>query len=72
MVVGNRYEDYEAWRAVAGVGAAIAIGTMLARPPAAATTVVVRGTTYWTYQNVYYPRVYSGGAVAYQVVTRPL
>lgn len=71
VVVGERYEDYEAWRSVAGVGAAIAIGTMLARPPAAATTVVIAGTTYWRYQNTYYVRVYSGGSVVYQVVTPP-
>src|SRR5215813_7936433 len=64
-------EGYEAWRAVAGVSAAIAIGTMLARPPSAATTVVVNGTTYWVYQNTYYMRVYSGGNVAYQVVAPP-
>jgi hypothetical protein len=71
VVVGNRYEDYEGWRAVAGVGAAIAVGTMLARPPSAATTVIVAGTTYWYYQNVYYARVYSGGTVVYQVVNAP-
>jgi hypothetical protein len=72
VVVGNRYEDYEGWRAVAGVGAAIAIGTMLARPPTAATTVVIAGTTYWRYQNTYYMRVYSGGSVCYQVVRPPI
>src|SRR5262245_35236172 len=38
-VVGNHYESYEAWRAVAGVTTAIAVGTMLARPPRAAVTV---------------------------------
>jgi hypothetical protein len=71
VVVGNRYEDYEAWRAVAGVGAAIAIGTMLARPPAAAVTMAVAGNNYWYHDNVFYTRVYSGGAVAYQVVGPP-
>lgn len=71
VVVGKRYEDYDAWRLVAGVGAAIAIGTMLARPPAASTTVVISGTTYWRYQNTYYTRVYSSGSVAYQVVAAP-
>jgi hypothetical protein len=71
VVVGNRYEDYEGWRAVAGVGAVIAIGTMLARPPTAATTVVISGTTYWYDGRTYYTRVYSGGAVAYQVVAAP-
>jgi hypothetical protein len=69
--VGNRYEDYEAWRAVAGVGAAIAVGTMLARPPAAATTVVVGGSSYWYNDNVFYTRVVTGGNVAYQVVAPP-
>ncbi len=71
VVVGNRYEDYEAWRAVAGVTTAIAVGTMLARPPTAATTVVVAGTTYWLYENTYYARVMNGGEVAYQVVAPP-
>ena len=71
VVVGERYEDYEGWRVAAGVGAAIAIGTMLARPPAAATVVVVNGTSYWLYQKTYYVRVYSGGSVAYQVVRSP-
>ena len=71
VVVGNRYESYEAWRGVAAVGTAIAIGTMLARPPAAATTVVVSGSTYYVHDNVYYTRVMSGGSVAYQVVQAP-
>ena len=71
VVVGNQYEDYDAWRAVAGVGTAIAIGTMLASPPSAATTVVIAGTTYWLHENTYYARVYNGGAVSYQVVANP-
>jgi hypothetical protein len=71
VVVGERYEDYDAWRAVAGVGAAIAIGTMLASPPAAASTVVIGGTTYWYDGKTYYSRVYTGGSVAYQVVAAP-
>jgi hypothetical protein len=41
VVVGNRYESYEKWRLAAGVGAAIVVGTMLARPPAAAITVAM-------------------------------
>ena len=45
VVVGDRYESYDAWKAVAAVGR-IAIGTMLARPPAAAKTVVVSKSTY--------------------------
>src|SRR5262245_967529 len=71
VVVGNRYESYEAWRAVTRVGTTIAVGTMLARPPTGATTVVVGGTTYWLYQDTYFTRVYSGGSVVYQVVPPP-
>jgi hypothetical protein len=61
VVAGNRYESYDAWRAVAAVGTGIAIGTLLAKPPAAATTVVVSGSTYYVHDNVYYTRVMSGG-----------
>src|SRR5688572_15551398 len=57
VVVADRYESYEAWRAVAAVGAGIAIGTMLARPPAAAVPVPVAGTTYYYADNTYYTRV---------------
>ena len=71
VVVGERYESYDAWRAVAAVGAGIAIGTMLAKPPAAATTVVVSGATYYVHDNTYYTRVMTGGEVAYQVVAPP-
>ena len=71
VVVGNRYESYEAWRAVAGVTAAIAVGTMLAKPPAAATTVVVSGSSYWYEGGNYYTRVISGGETVYQVVAPP-
>jgi hypothetical protein len=75
VVVGQSYEDHEGWKTAARVGAAavtaIAVGTMLSRPPAQATTVVISGTTYWRYQNTYYMRVLSGGSVAYQVVAPP-
>ena len=70
-MVANRYESYEAWRAVAAVGAGIAIGTMLAKPPAAATTVVVTGSSYYYHDNVFYTRVMSSGTVVYQVVAPP-
>ena len=71
VVVGETYESHEGWRTAAGVATGIAIGTMLSRPPAASTTLVVSGTSY-TYSNgVYYARVMSGGAVAYQVVPAP-
>lgn len=71
IVVGDTYEDHEAWRTVAGVGAGIAIGTMLATPPATATTVVVDGNTYWQDGSTYYTRSYNGGDVVYQVVPPP-
>ena len=72
VVVADRYESYDAWKAVAAVGAGIAIGTMLAKPPAAATTVVVTGSTYYYHDNVYYTRVMTSGAVTYQVVAPPM
>lgn len=71
VVVGNHYESYEAWRAVAGVSAAIAVGTMLARPPAAAVTISVGGASYWYQGGSYYTRVMSNGAMVYQVVAPP-
>jgi hypothetical protein len=71
VVVGNRYESYEAWRAVAGVTTAIAVGTMLARPPRAAVTVSYSGSTYWYEGGAYYTRVVSGGSMVYQVVAPP-
>lgn len=71
VVVANRYESYDAWRAVAAVGVGIAIGTMLARPPVQATPVVVTQTTYYYYDNVYYTKVMSSGTVVYQVVAPP-
>jgi len=71
VVVGNHYESYEAWKVVAGVGAAIAVGTMLTRPPQAAVTVSYGGSSYWYDNGVYYTRVISGGSTSYQVVTPP-
>ena len=71
VVVADRYESYDAWKAVAAVGAGIAIGTMLAKPPAAAAPVVVSGSTYYYHDNAYYTRVMSSGEVAYQVVEPP-
>lgn len=71
VVVADRYESYEAWRAVAAVGAGIAIGTMLAKPPAAAKPVVVTETTYLYQDGVFYTKVMSSGTVVYQVVAPP-
>jgi hypothetical protein len=44
---------------------------MLARPPAAATTVVVSGTSYSYANGAYYEQVYYGGSVSYRVVAAP-
>ena len=71
VVVGNQYESYEAWRVVAGVGTAIAVGTMLARPPSAAVTITHGGASYWYEGGAYYTRVISGGSTVYQVVSPP-
>ena len=71
VVVGNRYESYDAWKAVAAVGTGIAIGTMLAKPPAAATPVVVTGSTYYSHAGAYVTRVMTSGTVTYQVVEAP-
>ena len=75
VVAGERYESHEAWKTAAvvagGVAAGIAIGTMLSKPPAAATPVVVTGTSYMYDDGVYYARVMDGGEVAYQVVPAP-
>ena len=71
VVVADRYESYDAWKAVAAVGAGIAIGTMLAKPPAAAKPVVVTQTTYLYHDGVFYTQAMSSGAVVYQVVEAP-
>ena len=71
VVVGHRYESYEAWKVVAGVGAAIAVGTMLAKPPKAAAPVSSGGSTYYYDNGTYYTRVISDGATVYQVVEPP-
>jgi Family of unknown function (DUF6515) len=72
VVVGNQYESYEGWKIAAGVGAAIAVGTMLARPPKAAATVTVGGASYWYADGAYYTRVMSSGTMVYQVVAPPV
>jgi hypothetical protein len=47
------------------------VGAVFVRLPAAAKSVVIDGTTYWFYDNTYYVRGYSGGAVIYRVVPEP-
>ena len=64
-------ESYDAWRAVAGAAAVIAVGTMLTKPPAAAVTINVESSSYYYSDGVYYTRVMSGGDVSYQVVAAP-
>jgi hypothetical protein len=71
VVAGERYDDHDAWKVAAGVAAGIAVGTMLARPPAQSTTVVVSNTTYLYSDGAYYEQVYYGGEVEYRVVTAP-
>ena len=71
VVGGERYESYEGWRVAAGVATGIAVGTMLARPPRAATTVVVSGSNYMYADGAYYEQVMYGGQVSYRVVTAP-
>jgi hypothetical protein len=72
VVAGERYESYEGWRVAAGVATGIAVGTMLARPPATSTTVVVSGTNYMYADGAYYERVVYGGDVSYRVVNAPV
>ena len=45
-MVGDRYESYDAWKAVAAVGTGMAIGTMLAKPPAAARPIPAGGAQH--------------------------
>jgi len=71
VVGGERYESYEGWRVAAGVGTAIAVGTMLARPPTTSVTVVTGGTNYMYADGAYYEQVYYGGELSYRVVTAP-
>src|SRR5262245_41743820 len=71
VVAGERYESYEGWKVAAGVGVGIAIGTMLAKPPRASTTVVVSGANYTYADGVFYQEVFYGGSVSYRVVTAP-
>jgi hypothetical protein len=71
VAVGHTYESYEGWKVAAGVGVGIAVGTMLARPPAAAVTVSAAGTSYYYADGNYYTRVMSSGTMVYQVVAPP-
>jgi hypothetical protein len=71
VVSGEVYDSYEGWRVAAGVVTGIAIGTMLARPPAASVTVISSGTNYMYADGAYYEQVYYGGEVTYRVVQAP-
>jgi len=71
VVAGERYESHDGWKVAAGVATGIAVGTMIARPPAASVTVVAGGTNYMYSEGAYYEQVYYGGQVSYRVVTAP-
>src|SRR5262245_55125963 len=70
-VVGSHYESYEAWKVVSGVGAAIAVGTILTKPPKSAAPVSQGGSTYYYDSGTFYTRVISNGSTVYQVVQPP-
>ena len=69
------YEDNDAWRTAAGVAVgvagAIAIGTLLAKPPAQAAPVVVSNTTYYYDNGTFYTKAMHEGEVVYEVVAPP-
>ena len=69
------YEDNDAWRTAAGVAigvaGGIAIGTLLAKPPAQAAPVVVSETTYLYENGTFYTKSMHEGQVVYQVVEPP-
>jgi hypothetical protein len=71
VVHGESYESHDGWKVAAGVAGGIAIGTMLARPPAQSTTVVVNNTNYTYSDGAYYEEVFYGGEVQYRVVAPP-
>ena len=60
----------------AGAAVGAAVGAAAAAPPywtipCAPTTVVVGSTTYYQCGSAWYVRVYSGGDVAYTMVSPP-
>lgn len=69
------YEDNDAWRTAAGiaigVAGGIAIGTLLAKPPAQAAPVTVSSTTYLYENGTFYTKAMHEGQVVYQVVEPP-
>ena len=70
------YEDNDAWKTAAGialgVAGGIAIGTLLAKPPAQAKTVTVTNTTYYYDSGAFYTKAMHEGQVVYQVVDAPV
>src|SRR6185503_3088051 len=72
VVSGEVYDSYEGWRVAAGVATGIAVGTMLARPPATHVTVIAGGANYMYADGAYYEQVMYGGEVTYRVVQAPV
>jgi len=70
------YEDNDAWKTAAGIAAGvvggIAIGTLLSKPPAQATTVTVTNTSYYYDSGSFYTKAMHEGQVVYQVVDAPV
>jgi len=54
-----------------GLAMGIAIGVILGSPPPQAHTVVIKETTYYVHDGVYYEPVLYEGGTAYQVVPAP-
>ena len=69
------YEDNDAWKTAAGiavgVAGGIAIGTLLAKPPAKAAPVTVSETAYLYENGTFYTKAMHEGQVVYQVVEAP-
>jgi hypothetical protein len=69
------YEDNDAWKTAAGiavgVAGGIAIGTLLAKPPAKAAPVTVSEATYLYDNGTFYTKAMHEGQVVYQVVEAP-
>ncbi|HET6617199.1 MAG TPA: DUF6515 family protein, partial [Gemmatimonadota bacterium] len=66
------WDDYDEWVLFAGVTTGIAIGTLLAEPPAEHTIIYVAGVPYYYSDTVFYAPVMQGTTVVYQVIPPPI